>query len=115
MCFRHKEGEAMTEKKVLTTKDCNCFTCLKFEPCSIRDERNYCNAINHEELTTDDVCLIVKLGCLSHPLALQVLAQPVTEQITNENKRWLDNHGSYFQGMREAYEDILKQLKGEKP
>jgi hypothetical protein len=109
----------MTEP--LTIKDLNCGNCSSLKIDSDGDlwceKRNW---LFTKEFREED---IVVVGCASHPLALQVLAQPVVvklERLMTEARQEHDGAMSYGlrldrRGKVDAMELAIKLLKGDAP
>jgi len=79
----------MTEQ--LTIKDLNCSTCQHYQYKIVETEGEYC--LIADEFIDNSTDHMEKVGCASHPLALQVLAGPVITEL--EHMR-----GGFYVGVR---------------
>jgi hypothetical protein len=103
---------------IITKKDLNCGNCPLYTTTShpiYPSDIHYCGTERISEHQKD--CTTHK-GCASHPLALQVLAEPVIEELY-ERITLLGNahgHNANLSGGNLSivlYQDVIKLLKGE--
>jgi hypothetical protein len=104
---------------------CNCSTCHYLIPFTPEDNSglHQCShplIESNDNLTKyiglDEYLRTFVLGCASHPLALQVLAKPVIEELEKTirtNSKW-SNLEPYYMGVNAMCEATIKLLKGEK-
>jgi len=104
-----------TETKILTIKDLNCGNCIKqyHKECPMYESLN-----DKEAWRTSEVC-----GLTCHPLALQVLAQPVVKELETRISKLLpicvqdDDHPWALtcspNPKVESYNDAIELLKGD--
>ena len=98
----------MTTK--LTIKDLNCGNCGK---CEKNPNDDYFCAVTNTEIDFTDFESTELRGCCLHPLALQVLAGPVIEELERRNARSKKmNVGMLCTGVREGREEAIKLLNG---
>jgi len=103
--------ERRSSEPLLTAKDLNCGNCIKqyHKECPMYKSLN-----DREAWRTSEVC-----GLACHPLALQVLAQPVVEELKNltlgahESTKRDGNARGYFVAF--GIEEAIKLLKGGAP
>lgn len=96
----------MTEK--LTIKDLNCDNCT-IEHCPIMVSGGNFKPISGGYSEIDNA--IKHCGCASHPLALQVLAAPVIEELENRQKQCDWDYGDECAYGHTAFGDAIKLLK----
>jgi hypothetical protein len=90
-----------------TIKDLNC------ENCNVNKNMLSRYGMNCEVCGNIDPNTINKTGCASHPMALQVLAGPVIEELEKTiktNSRW-PKLEPYYQGVNAMCENTIKLLK----
>ena len=99
----------MTTK--LTIKDLNCGNCPNDQECPTYDDIKVPpDAQRRRRWERSQVT--GKVGCASHPLALQVLAGPVIEELEKRNARSKKmNVGELCAGVREGRSEAIKLLK----
>jgi hypothetical protein len=89
----------------LSTKDLNCKTCT-INTCRM-------NPCNNPEMKQEGVYFVfdafMEKGCASHPLALQVLAQPVIEELEQRSTEMFDSGVPMMVSIKEA----IALLRGE--
>lgn len=110
----------MTEP--LSIKDLTCPTCTD-STCWLNGKNVYYKKAYSSKLNKDhqrDIAehrdAIMKKGCASHPLALQVLAQPVVAELGRRSKEKSANYDPQYyrdEGRRDAYEEAIKLLNGD--
>ncbi|MEN6396769.1 MAG: hypothetical protein ABFC78_09830 [Methanoregula sp.] len=106
----------MTEK--LTIKDLNCGNCGNHRLIGRIPDIDECAIMDHTP-TREEIKFIKKWGCIHNPLALQVLATPVMEELGKEEKDQIEiyqnattkNEEVYHQGIVFGIQRAAKLLK----
>lgn len=97
----------------LTIKDLNCGNCPSYVSSTVRKGFMKCAVSDYLLNSMQNIEGHIKIvGCASHPLALQVLAGPVIEELGKRNARSKKmNVGELCAGVREGRGEAIKLLK----